>query len=165
MTPNIDVRIIKVFLPIDKRVRKFVVSEVSRLKPQMSIKAKDRTYEDVPSFRQYCKSLKDFENPIISYVQKLWLPNQYPSVSLVTERFLLRIHAKSDIYAPLLECLEEWEHSEACIFVRLLDPKSYEFEVDCLEDESSTWTELGDFGREIVVKERKKRSRGVKAKT
>lgn len=129
------------------------------------LKSSDRTYDDTPTFRQYCKSQTDFKKPITKVVQKLWLPNQYPSVSLHTESYRLRVHKKSDIYEELLESIGNWESAEACIAVCLLDPKTLEFEIVELANESCSWTPLGDFGYELAVRDRKPGSKSRKAET
>jgi len=129
----------------------------------MALTSKHRTYEDVPTFKEYCKNLEDFQNPIVSYVHKIWRPNKYPSISLTTDSYLLRIHQKSDIFADLLECIAEWEEEEACVFVRLLDPKTLEFEIDSLEGEKSTWAPLGDYGSELTIQPKKRAVKGKRA--
>lgn len=129
------------------------------------LKSSDRTYDDTPTFRQYCKRYTGFEKPVTKVVQKLWLPNQYPSVSLHTESYRLRIHKKSDIYEELLESIDNWEKAEACIAICLLNPKTLEFEIIELANEGCSWTLLGDFGYELAVLDRKPTSKRPKAAT
>ena len=125
----------------------------------------DITYEDTPTFRQYCKAQTDFSKPQTKVVQKIWVPNKFPSVSLHTESYRLRVHQKSNIYESLLEAIEQWKEDEACIAVVLTDPKAYAFKIVELESESCRWDALGDFGWELAVRDRKRAKKSDSAKT
>lgn len=119
------------------------------------LSSRDKGYESTPTFRQFCKAQGKLPKPLIKLVTKIWLPNQYPSVSLHTECFRLRIHENSDIYEALIEKLGEWEDAEACIAIRVSDTETLEFEIIELEQEGCTWNDLGDYGKELKIKERK----------
>lgn len=119
-------------------------------------------FPKLPTIRQYCKSSPEFPPTKCFVIEKIWLPNQFPSLSFVTEVFLLRISTGEAIYQPLRLAIEEWEKESKTPIIRIPDKAKATWEIDLLENESSTWEQMGEFGLKLTVNERKGNKRKSK---
>jgi len=115
-------------------------------------------FPKLPTLLQYCKTAADFPPTKAFLIQKIWFPNQFPSLSLCTEVFLLRISTTESFYHSLEESLYKWEQDESCPVIRISDKTKAKWEIDLLEGERCIWEELGPYGKSLTVQE-KKRSR------
>lgn len=124
-------------------------------------------FPKLPTFRQYCKSQSEIPQSKNFVIEKIWLPNLYPSVSLCSEVFLLRISSAESFYEELLEAIEEWEEISACPAIKVIDQEHFRWEINLLEGESATWEGMGSHGLKLTVNQRKskRKQRSPKPKT
>jgi len=112
-------------------------------------------FPKLPTIRQFCKVSSEFPPTKAFLIEKIWLPNQFPSLSLCTEKFILRISTAESVYTPLREAIEEWESTEACPVIRIPDKNAAKWEIDLLTSEKCTWEQMGEFGLKLTVQEKK----------
>lgn len=119
-------------------------------------------FPKIPTLRQYCKVSPEFPSTKCFLIEKIWLPNQFPSLSLVTEVFLLRISTTETFYQELRLAIEQWEQESKTPAIRIPDKERALWEIDLLEKESSTWEQMGEFGLKLTINERKGNRRRAK---
>lgn len=114
-------------------------------------------YAKLPTFRQYCKSEGEACNNKAKVVQTIWFPNNYPSLSIDTEVFRLRIAQDDPNYQAIELGLRQGIDNDEVFIVRILDSKKFEFEIETLEGEIGGWEYLGETGAKCEVLPKRKR--------
>lgn len=112
-------------------------------------------YEKLPTFRQYCKTCKAGQKVPVSYLKKVWFPNEYDSYSLDTERFRLRIASNSPLYEAIGDAIGAWITNSTVVYVVVSSPEEFEFEIQEAPGETASWKELGDKGYACSVMDKK----------
>jgi len=129
----------------------------------MPIKGKASTDNgSLPTLLQYCKSTLEEETKKDFVIVKVWLPNQFPNVTLETEDFRIRINEKADTYSEVLDFIESCKEEGKVMLVRVTDTKSGAYEIDSFQSEIGEWEELGAYGLKVTVKDRPKSRRKSK---
>lgn len=118
--------------------------------------------DSLPTFIQWCKTQKDSQTAETYFVTKVWLPNKFPDLTLETETFRLRISHKSRLFESLMECLPSWELNGTALLVSEIEKETFDFTLEVSEVENADWEPLGDTGRKLTIRERKKTSRRKK---
>lgn len=121
-------------------------------------------FEKLPSLLSYCKKNKVGSTERRYVVTTIWLPNQYPSISLDTEHFRLRISDKQALYLELLDFIESNTANEIALCVDILDAKTAKFAIDVLEGEVAEWEPLGESGWKLTIMNKPKSSKNRKPK-
>ena len=111
---------------------------------------------ELPTFRSFCKNAPDEYENVRYPVVKVWYPNKFPSLSLETEKFRLRISQESGLYGEILELVQQWEEAGAVPYVAVTSTSAMEWELDAFPNETGEWEEVGEFGRRVKVNDRKK---------
>lgn len=114
-------------------------------------------YAKLPTFRQFCKTEGEKCNNNAKVVTTVWFPNKYPSLSIDTEVFRLRISESDPNYAAIEAGLREGIDADEVFIVRILDAKKFAFEIETLEGETGGWDFLGDSGAKCEVLPKRKR--------
>lgn len=126
----------------------------------MAIKGKASTDNgSLPTLLQYCKSSLEHETKKNFTIVKVWLPNQFPNVTLETEDFRIRINEKADTYSEVLEFIDSCKEEGKVMLVRITDSKNGSYEIDSYESEVGEWEELGTYGLKVTVKDKPKSRR------
>lgn len=113
-------------------------------------------YDRLPTFLQWIKSAPSEELKPVRYVKKLWLPNQFPNLSLDTEIYRLRLSATSPVGTYLIENCEMLEESNSALFIEVVDRKKSSFAIFVSETETASWSALGPHGYELTICEKRK---------
>lgn len=113
-------------------------------------------YPALPTLKQFCKSSAPEERSKAHVIEKVWFPNQYPSLSLETEGFRVRVHEKSAVFGEILNALYEWEETSMCIAIRITDEKTADYEIIELPSTDCLWESLGKTGRKLIIQEKPK---------
>jgi hypothetical protein len=122
---------------------------------KFELNAKD-SLEQKPTFFQFCKSSVGKKLPERFYVQKIWLPNQYPSATLETEVFRVRISSKSPVWMSIEEQMPHWEHSKFALAITEVSIETTDYTLEVVESEECMWTPVGTHGVSLeIVKGRK----------
>lgn len=116
-------------------------------------------FEKLPTFRAYCKSKGEDAQLGAKIVQLIWFPNKYPSLSLDTESYRLRIPCEKDTSTELIDFLETAVNEEQVLVIRVTDAAEFAYEIDVLPNESGDWTQIGDHGQKCQVREKPKTNR------
>lgn len=118
-------------------------------------------FPKLPTFLQFCKVASEAQCKKLYIVEKVWLPNVFPSFTFDTEGFRLRINSDSDIGSQLGSALETFETQEACLAIRICSATDGDYEIEVLEGENCIWESLGENGFKLTVKDKKaSKSRG-----
>lgn len=117
-----------------------------------------------PTFFQWCKTNQDKKIALKYPVQKVWIPNKFPDLTLETDAFRLRISSKSEAFKVLEQSLEGFIEQNALLAISEIDLLEYDYVIEILEGESADWTELGDFGYQLEVRDKPKRGSRAKQK-
>lgn len=120
-------------------------------------------FEKLPTLRAYCKSKGKEAQLGSKIIQLVWFPNKYPSLSVDTESYRLRIPCKAGNDAELLDFFESAISSGQVLVVRITDAEKFAYEIDVLPNELGEWEEIGDHGQKCVVQERPKSKRRSKS--
>ena len=80
-------------------------------------------YEKLPTFRQYCKAQGKDCNGNAKVVTVVWFPSQYPSLSIHTEVFRLRVSQMSPDYAAIEEGLRAGIDNDEVFIVHIVTGK------------------------------------------
>lgn len=116
-------------------------------------------FPKVPSFLKWLVSASNDDLKPIRPVTKLWLPNQYKSLTLETEVFRLRITDQSPIYEAILNCYEEWVREDSVIAIKINDRKLRTYSIVGMESEAGTWESMGDYGWKCTIQDKPKGKR------
>lgn len=122
-------------------------------------------FEKLPSLLSYCKSKGKEAEKGVALVTTVWFPNQFPNLSIDTEKYRVRISTKGDNALEVIDFLESAIEQEQVLMVRITDAKKLAYELDILETESATWQSLGEHGRRCTVDEKKSKPRASKRST
>lgn len=114
-------------------------------------------YAKLPTFRQFCKAEGEKCNGNAKVVTTVWFPNQYPSLSIDTEVFRLRISESDPSYAAIAAGLQQGIDADEVFIVRILDAKKFAFEIETLEGEIGGWEYIGESGAKCEVLPKRKR--------
>ncbi|HEX7764946.1 MAG TPA: hypothetical protein VF433_15230 [Cellvibrio sp.] len=125
---------------------------------KFELNAKDGI-EQKPTFIQFCKDSIGKKLPNRFYVQKIWLPNKYPSATLETESFRVRISSKSHTWQTISEEMPSWVISKFALAITEVSTDSYDYSLEVVETEECIWTPLGEFGMELEIQDQPKRKR------
>lgn len=120
-------------------------------------------FEKLPSLLSYCKSKGKEAEKGIALVTTVWFPNQFPNLSLDSEKYRVRISTKGNDAVAVIDFIESAIDQEKVLFIRIVDAKKYAYEIDVLENETATWVSLGDHGRRCTVDERPTKAKRTKA--
>lgn len=120
-------------------------------------------FEKLPSLLSYCKSKGKEAEKGIALITTVWFPNKFPNLSLDCEKYRIRISSKGDNASEIIDYIESAISEEKVLFCRITDAKNYAYEIDVLENETATWTNLGDYGRQCKVDDRPVKSKRSKA--
>lgn len=114
----------------------------------------------LPTFRQYCKEALPGDCKPARIVKTIWLPNQYPSLTLETEKFRLRIAEGSKGYDDLIEWTKDQVDDQAVIAIWVVSAEKFAYRIDTLPGEVAVYRALGEFGIALEsVSKPKKRSK------
>ena len=116
-------------------------------------------FPKLPSLLKWLSTATEAELKPTRPVAVIWLPNLYPSLTLNTEKFSLRISDKSVLFEPLLQIIPTWEDEMRVPAVRIADPSQGLFQISVLEGETAIWEPMGEFGRRLTIQNRKTTSR------
>lgn len=120
-------------------------------------------FEKLPSLLSYCKSKGKEAEKGVALITTVWFPNQFPNLSLDSEKYRIRISTKGDDALEVIDFIESAIDQEKVLFVRITDAKKYAYEIDILENETGTWVNLGEHGRRCTVDERPAKGKRTKA--
>ena len=110
-------------------------------------------YKSVPTFIQFCKEVRANPPKRKFPVVRVWYPNAYPSVSIETEKFRLRISDQNPCYLEVLDFLESAEGEKKLPCVELVSAEKFAWRLDLLPKEIALWEPLGEHGRTLSVEE------------
>lgn len=125
---------------------------------KFELNAKDGI-EQKPTFVQFCKDSVGKKLPARFYIQKIWLPNQYPSATLETESFRIRISSKSSAWEAIRGKLCVWESACFALAVTEISTITFDYTLEVVETEECIWTPLGEFGMELKITDKPKSKR------
>jgi len=125
---------------------------------KFELNAKDGI-EQKPTFVQFCKNSIGKKLPERFYIQKIWLPNQYPSATLETESFRIRISSKSSTWEAIAEQLHTWNSECFALAITEISTVTFDYTLEVVETEECIWTPLGEFGMELTITDKPKRKR------
>lgn len=125
---------------------------------KFEVNAKD-SLEQKPTFFQFCKDNKDTKLPARFYVQKIWMPNKFPTATLETEKFRVRISSKSAVWQTIEESIPEWDSRGYSLAIAEVNPETYDYTIEVVEDEYSVWSPLGQTGLELTIQPKPKTKR------
>lgn len=120
--------------------------------------------EQKPTFFQWCKANKDKKTALIYPVEKVWIPNKYPDLTLETSAFRVRISRNSQAFKTLEDCLSGFIESDSLLAISEIDLLEYDYVIEVVESEKACWEPLGQFGYKVEVQDKPKSKSRVKQK-
>ena len=117
---------------------------------------RDTGASQLPTFRQWSKTADEAHKKPARPVKLIWLPNRFPSFSLETEVFRLRIGEDDPNYSAILSWVEESIEAQRVMVVQPKLDRMYAYSLDILEGEKGIYDPLGDFGFKLLKVERVK---------
>lgn len=117
---------------------------------------RDTKAAQLPTFRQWCKEANEHLLKPARPVKLIWLPNRYPSFSLETEVFRLRIDDSNPNYESMLTWIESQTNLERVIAIWPTSKERYAYKIDVLPGERAFYEALGDFGLKLTRVEKAK---------
>lgn len=105
----------------------------------------------LPTLRKFLEDKGDNKLPPYFVVKEIFLPNEYPNITIGTTHFRCHVYENSDLYTILPPRLEELANQECCLIVRLSESDRRVFALDQLEGERSAWESINDLGYRLRV--------------
>ena len=100
----------------------------------------------LPTFREFCKQVTGPETKPARIVKTIWWPNKYPSLTLETERFRLRIPDTNEVYTEILSWVRDKVSEGSVIAIWVVSPEDFGYRIDYLAGEDGVYREIGDLG-------------------
>lgn len=111
--------------------------------------------ENVPTIRQYLKTLGRKKLSPRYLINVIWKPNQFSNFTFETESFRVRIKCNSALGKVLRNVFAEWEESEPVLAIEITDRDSGAFNIIDLPEERASWEGLGENGWRIKILDRR----------
>lgn len=109
-----------------------------------------------PTFFQWCKANQDQKIALLYPVEKVWIPNKYPDLTLETSAFRVRISSKSQAFKTLEDSLSGFIEQDALLGISEIDLLEFDYVIEVVESEKAIWTPLGDYGYQVEVQDKPK---------
>lgn len=123
----------------------------------------DDEYKSLMTFKTYCAEFPYEAEKGIKVVRLIWLPNKFPSITLETDRFRLRVSDRMEFYPLLIQEVEKWIEEDAVIGIRIASAERRSYAIDLLPGERAVWYPVGTYGLRAEIQNKpskeKKRAR------
>jgi len=116
----------------------------------------ESNFTKVPTYQQWLKGASTAELRPKYPVVTIWLPNKYPSASLETEKFRVRISEDNPLWLSLVEAIGQIASTGTILYIETTDVESKMFKVGVLEGELGEWEAIGDFGWRCTIQDKPK---------
>lgn len=119
----------------------------------------ESNFTKVPTYHQWLKGASAAEIRPKYPIVTIWLPNKYPSASLETEKFRVRISEDNPLWLSLVEALDQITRTCTVLYIETTDTDAKMFKVGVLDGELAEWEPIGEYGWRCTIEDKPKASK------
>ncbi len=105
----------------------------------------------VPTLKQFLQQLGDKKLKQKYLVMKVWFPNKFPYLTLITEDWKVSLAESSDLYPRVDDLLREVISTDTAIALKLT-PGNLDTYTFTTSSEKGVWSPVGNSGQEFILK-------------
>lgn len=121
------------------------------MKSLISVGANADKRPAVPTLKQWLKTVGKGNIAQRHIVTTVWMPNQFPNYTFVTEYYKVRISENNPVYNELKSLLDKWQLEHFPIAIAVDAARDGGFDIVEAEGENVGWRAIGDTGFAIEV--------------
>lgn len=115
--------------------------------------------DKLPTVKQWMNSVSAEATIPTRIIKVIWTPNLYPSYSLDTEAYRVRVADTHFLYQVLEQNLETWIESGTVLGLNITGKKVIKVTLLTLDKEEGEWDALGEHGWKFSNLKTKKKSK------
>ena len=121
------------------------------MKSLVSVGANADKRPSVPTLKQWLKVIGKGNIAQRHIVTTVWMPNQFPNYTFVTEYYKVRISENNPVYNELRALIDKWQLEHFPIAIAVDAARDGGFDIVEAEGENVSWKAIGDTGFAIEV--------------